>query len=77
MIDCGGQSNAYVDSMLIYLNKFFDGRPDLDRSLESVMITHDDQDHRLGLQEIMENFTVKRIIYNGVVGTRGDLAWGE
>lgn len=75
LIDAGAQSNAYVDSMIFYIQEVLDGRPDLNNTLESVMITHDDMDHRLGLREVMDAFTVNRIIYNGVIGDNGDLAW--
>ena len=77
LIDAGAQSNEYVDSLLIYLDNFFAKRNDLNRTFESVIITHNHPDHIKGLKEILINYTVKKIIYNGIADGSGryDLNW--
>jgi len=77
LIDAGAQSNEYVDSLLIYLDDFFEKRNDLNRTFESVIITHNHPDHIKGIKEILIRYTVKRLIYNGIAdgNGRGDLNW--
>ncbi len=74
LIDAGGQSDEHIDAMIGELEAFFDDRPELDRSFASVMITHDHPDHTKGLDEVLEHFTVERLIYNGKAeGSRSEL----
>ena len=69
LIDTGAQDNDYVDKLIDYLNAFFAKRNDLDRTLASMFITHDHPDHIKGLEEVLNNFKVKRLIYNGKART--------
>lgn len=68
LIDTGGDGDAHVDSLIAYLNAFFQRRPDLNRTLESVIISHAHIDHTRGLREVIENFKVKCYIDNGRFG---------
>jgi beta-lactamase superfamily II metal-dependent hydrolase len=70
LIDAGGQDGNHADHLIAYLNKFFDKRPDLNKTLESVIITHGHDDHTMALKKVCENFTVKRYVDNGI--TRGE-----
>ena len=76
LIDAGAQSMDYVDSLINFLENFFDRRQDLDNTLESVMITHNHPDHIKGLKEVIQKFNVNRLIYNGTAeGSWGYLNW--
>jgi len=65
LIDTGAQDNGYVIKLIDYLKAFFTRRSDLSKELESVFITHDHPDHIKGLEEVVKEFRVKRLIYNG------------
>ncbi len=65
LIDAGAQDQQYEDNLITCLNKFFEKRPDLNKTLESIIITHNHIDHTAALKRICENFTVKRYIDNG------------
>jgi len=71
LIDAGAQDAQYTDKLITYLNKFFDDRPALNRTLESVIITHNHPDHTSALKNVCEAFTVKRYIDNGDTQGRG------
>lgn len=73
LIDTGAQDNDCVDEMIEYLNDFFNRRTDLDRAFESVFITHNHPDHIKGLKEVINNFTVERLIYNGKANSYGEI----
>jgi len=77
LIDAGAQSDLYVDSLLIYMDKFFERRSDLDSTLESVIITHNHPDHVAGLKEVVQKYHVNNLIHNGSASGsgRGDLNW--
>ena len=65
LVDTGSQDAASDRHLIAYLNDFFEQRPDLDRTFEEVLITHNHIDHTNSLQHIVENFNVKRFIDNG------------
>ncbi len=65
LIDAGGENSATTQNLISYLERFFARRPDLDRTLESIMITHPHRDHILALPAILENFKVNRLVHNG------------
>ncbi len=69
LIDAGGEStsdNVYRKHLQDYLNTFFqEKRPDLNRTLEGVIISHPHIDHTLLLMDVMKNFTVHALVDNG------------
>jgi competence protein ComEC len=66
LIDAGaGYPKAY-DHLLNYLRNFFANRPDLNKTLESVILTHCHVDHTKALLDVVSQFNVKRFIYNGL-----------
>jgi len=65
LIDAGSQDDASDRQLISYLNDFFKSRPDLNRTLEEVLITHNHIDHTNSLQHVVETFTVKRYIDDG------------
>lgn len=66
LIDTGAQDQEYVDHLVDYLNTFFARRTDLDRTLDSIIVSHQHEDHAKGLKKVVENFTVKRMVENGL-----------
>lgn len=75
LIDTGAQDQAYVDSLLEYLDTFFARRTDLNKSLALVIVTHDHPDHTKGLREVIERFTVHRYVDNGQLASLSDTRW--
>ena len=65
LIDAGSQDDAHEAALLAYLEKFFERRADLHRTLDSVLITHNHLDHTRSLRRIVETFNVERYIDNG------------
>lgn len=67
LIDAGAQDDERIDTLVEYLDDFFRGRPDLNRTLDSIIITHNHIDHIRGLKAVVQNFTVKRYFDNGLL----------
>jgi beta-lactamase superfamily II metal-dependent hydrolase len=68
LIDAGGENtgdNVYRNHLLSYLNDFFKSRPDLDRTLSGIIITHPHKDHTMYLMDVMKNFSVLTLVDNG------------
>lgn len=65
LIDAGSQDDPADRRLIAYLNDFFKGRPDLNRTLDEILITHNHIDHTNSLQHIVENFSVKKFIDHG------------
>jgi competence protein ComEC len=66
LVDAGAQDEEHVAALVDYLSRFFDEqRPDLGRTLDSILITHNHIDHTRALRAVVENFTVERYFDNG------------
>jgi competence protein ComEC len=68
LIDAGGENTGDdrdKDHLLEYLNKFFDKRTDLNRTLYSIIISHPHIDHTKSIPTVMQNFTVKNFVDGG------------
>ena len=68
LVDTGGERNAEFDgrqALLAYLDGFFESRPDLDRTLSLLAITHPHRDHTQGLRAVLESYTVENALVNG------------
>lgn len=65
LLDTGAQDDTHVKVLIDYLSAFYSRRGDLNRTLETIFITHDHPDHIKGLEEVIKHFKVKRLIYNG------------
>ena len=77
LIDAGGQNSTSVSALTTYLDDFFNGRHDLNRTLSAVFITHNHIDHTRALADLAGQFTVSRLIETGKYGgphDRGDAA---
>ena len=64
LIDAGSESGEEAD-LTAYLTDFFQGRPDLNNTLNSIIITHNHIDHTRALRDVVEGFTVERYIDSG------------
>jgi competence protein ComEC len=71
MIDTGSQDAFHEGQIVGYIDKVFAGRPDLQRTLELVLITHNHIDHTRSLPRIVERYNVKRFINHGITNASG------
>lgn len=71
LVDAGAQDDGHVQGLVNYLGRVFAARPDLNNTLESVLITHNHLDHTQALRAVVEHFHVKRYIDNGQLEGRG------
>lgn len=67
LIDAGAATQEDVEALVEYLDAFFVRRTDLDRTIDSIIITHNHVDHTKGLREVVEAFKVERFVENGRV----------
>ena len=68
MIDAGGEAtdNPHEATELVdYLNKVFTRRPDLNRTIHTIIISHPHLDHTMKLPDVVQTFTVKNLIDGG------------
>jgi len=72
IIDAGAQDDdVFVPRLIDYLEKFFQRRTDLHRTLDSIIITHNHIDHTRALPKIVTVFNVRRLIHNGQLHQSG------
>lgn len=71
LIDAGGKDADTDARLYAYLDRFFNRRQDLNRTIDAVFITHPHTDHNRALRRMIEDktlgFTVRRYIHNGVL----------
>jgi competence protein ComEC len=70
LFDTGGESNDRFDSqaaLLAYLDRFFDRRRDLDRTLALLVISHPHIDHTRGIEAVLAHYRVRNVLDNGDV----------
>ncbi|MBX3161653.1 MAG: MBL fold metallo-hydrolase [Deltaproteobacteria bacterium] len=80
LIDTGGESNKRHDStknLVEYLNAFFQSRPDLDRTLALMVLTHPHIDHTRGAPVVFGEFTVKNLVTDGLTNSSGGKEQGQ
>ena len=71
LIDTGGESNPSFDgpaALKAQLEAFFDRRPDLQRTLDLLIITHPHIDHLRGLATVLATARVRNVVDNGDPG---------
>jgi competence protein ComEC len=66
LIDAGGRGLEASKHLIDYLTAFFARRPDLNRHLAAVFVTHTHIDHNSNLRRVAEAFTVDRYVHNGL-----------
>ena len=70
LVDTGGEQNRLYDSepaLIRYLDAFFERRPDLDRTLSLLVITHPHIDHTRGIAAVLARYRVLNVVNNGDV----------
>jgi competence protein ComEC len=70
LVDTGGEQNALFDgekALITYLDRFFQRRPDLDRTLALLVITHPHIDHTRGIAAVLARYRVLNVLDNGDV----------
>ena len=70
LVDAGGGEGS-APQLVGYLNKFFAGRPDLNRTLGAVVLTHGHLDHTRNIQAVQSAFTVNTLVTNGHFKKKG------
>jgi len=68
LIDTGGELNESFDGVAAlrdYLDAFFARRPDLDGTIELMVITHPHIDHTRGIPMVLSRYKVRHVIDNG------------
>ena len=66
LIDTGAASKTHPAALEGYLEKFFRLRPDLNRTLKAVYLTHCHADHAFGLATVAKRFRVERYLDDGI-----------
>lgn len=68
LVDAGGRERlaSATQHLVDYLTAFFQRRPDLNRHLAAVFITHTHSDHNSNLRAVAQAFTIDNYIHNGV-----------
>ncbi|HEU5056322.1 MAG TPA: MBL fold metallo-hydrolase, partial [Kofleriaceae bacterium] len=70
LIDTGGEQNEQFDSVPVltaYLDRFFERRSDLRRTISLLVITHPHIDHTRGLEAVLSRYPVRNVVDNGDV----------
>jgi len=76
LIDAGAQDIPAQQSLIQYLHRFFTRRPDLNNTLDLVLISHDHIDHNFALKSVAQAFHIKNYIDNGHVAGSGQVNQG-
>lgn len=71
LIDAGGENAAAADGLVNYLEAVFARRPDFNRRLAAVFVTHTHIDHNIGLRKVAESFSIGGYVHNGIVSGSG------
>ena len=70
LVDTGGEQNEQFDgvkALVSYLDRFFERRRDLRRTLSLLVITHPHIDHTRGIEAVLARYQVKNVVDNGDV----------
>lgn len=76
LIDAGGETNGEFNSttaLIDYLDIFFAGRPDLNKTFHSIILTHPHIDHTLGVPAVLSKYRVLNAVTNGMETGSGRL----
>jgi competence protein ComEC len=69
LVDTGGELNDEFNgrqALLAYLDDFFDARPELNRTLSLLAITHPHRDHTQAVRAVLERYKVESALVNGL-----------
>ncbi|MCG8588254.1 MAG: MBL fold metallo-hydrolase [Proteobacteria bacterium] len=68
LVDAGAEQNLDYDgtaALIAYLDAFFAARPELDRTLALLAVTHPHVDHTRALPQVAQRYTVANVLTNG------------
>jgi len=68
LYDTGGEENAEykgVPALTKYLDEFFARRPELEKTIDLLAISHPHIDHTRGIETVIERYNVKNVVDNG------------
>ena len=65
LIDAGGDDDDDVARLIDYLDAVFARRPDLNRTIDLLMLTHAHIDHTRAFDALLDRFTIERYVDNG------------
>jgi competence protein ComEC len=71
MIDTGGRGDQANAHLAAYLEAFFARRPDLNRTIAAVFITHTHVDHNSNLKAVAQAYRLGGYIHNGILSGSG------
>ena len=74
LIDTGGETNELFqssDALIAYLDDFFLKRPDLNSSIDLLIISHPHLDHTQSIRDVADRYTIKNAITNGQITGSG------
>jgi competence protein ComEC len=74
LVDTGGEENRRVDStrnLIEYLRAFFKTRPDLDDTLDLLVLTHPHIDHTRAAPVVLGELGVKNLVTDGLTDSSG------
>lgn len=71
LIDAGGQDAASEQALVDYVQSVMARRPDLNGTLTTVFVTHPHTDHTRALDDIVQAFTVRNYVDNGMARGSG------
>ena len=74
LVDTGGETDGEFDSgnaLKNYLDTFFDGRRDLNRTIDLLVISHPHIDHARNARMVAEEYTVKNVVTDGLTSSSG------
>lgn len=74
MIDTGGRGDAASGHLIGYLIAFFARRPDPNRRIAAIFITHTHLDHNVNLEKVAQSFQVGGCVYSGMLTGSGRIA---
>lgn len=66
LIDAGAEGPVTQAGLIHYLDRFFARRTDLNKTLQSVIVTHAHKDHNVGLRDVLLKFKVLNYVDNGL-----------
>lgn len=74
LVDTGGETNGEFssgDALRSYLDDLFDRRPDLNRTIDLLVISHPHIDHTRNAKLVATEYTVKNVVTDGVTEGSG------
>ncbi|HSK74363.1 MAG TPA: MBL fold metallo-hydrolase [Pyrinomonadaceae bacterium] len=65
LVDAGSHKDSDTTHLFEYLDRFFNGRPDLNKTLHSVVVSHPHIDHTKNLPAVFQRYKVLHFVEGG------------